>query len=144
MIGEPSPRHRQRRRAARARLGWLRTGFTLIELMVVMAIVSLLLTLAAPRYFKSIDKSKETVLKANLAATRDALDKFYSDKGKYPDAMDELVKERYLRTPPYDPIIDSSSSWTIVAPPNGQTGLVFNLFSAAPGNGSNSIPYAQW
>jgi general secretion pathway protein G len=119
-------------------------GFTLIELMVVMAIVSLLLTIAAPRYFKSIDKSKETVLKANLAATRDALDKFYADKGKYPDTLDDLVKERYLRTVPWDPIVESNSAWTIVAPPNGQTGLVYNLFSTAPGNDANNVPYAQW
>jgi general secretion pathway protein G len=119
-------------------------GFTLIELMVVMAIVSILLTLAAPRYFKSIDRSKETVLRANLASTRDALDKFYSDRGKYPDSLDELVKERYLRTVPLDPIIESSTSWTIVPPPDGQLGLVYNLFSAAPGSGANNIPYAQW
>lgn len=130
---------------------WLRrpsalrsSGFTLIELMVVMVIVALLLTLAAPRYFKSVDRSKETVLKANLAGTRDALDKFYGDKGKYPDALDELVKEHYLRTLPWDPILESYTSWTIVAPPDGQTGLVYNLFSTAPGKGANDIPYAEW
>lgn len=119
-------------------------GFTLIELMVVMVIVSLLLTIAVPRYFRAIDKSKETVLRANLSATREALDKFYGDRGKYPDQLEELVDTRYLRTMPYDPIMESSASWTLVPPPNGQTGNVYDLHSAAPGVGSNNVPYAQW
>jgi general secretion pathway protein G len=59
-----------------------RSGFTLIELLIVMSIVALLLTLAVPRYFASLERSKETVLKSNLAAMRDALDKFYGDTGK--------------------------------------------------------------
>lgn len=121
-----------------------RRGFTLIELMVVMVIVSLLLTLAAPRYFQSVDKSKETVLKANLAATREALDKFYADKGKYPDTLDDLVTEHYLRTLPWDPVLESNSAWKIVAPPNGQSGQVYNLFSTAPGKGRDDVPYAEW
>jgi general secretion pathway protein G len=122
----------------------LQKGFTLIELIIVMAIVSLLLTLAAPRYFKSIERSKETVLKANLAATRDALDKFYSDTGKYPDQLTDLVERRYLRTLPWDPILESADSWSTVAPAGGQAGAVYNIFSAAPGNGSNNVPYAEW
>ncbi|HEV7819545.1 MAG TPA: type II secretion system protein, partial [Burkholderiales bacterium] len=65
-------------------------GFTLIELIVVLTIVSLLLTLAAPKYFQSIQRSKETALKQNLATLRDAIDKFYSDQGKYPDALADL------------------------------------------------------
>lgn len=119
-------------------------GFTLIELMVVMVIVSLLLTIAVPRYFKSIDKSKEAVLRANLSATRDALDKYYSDKGKYPDQLDDLVEGRYLRALPYDPVVDSNANWTFVAPPNGQTGNIYDLHSNSPAVGSNNVPYAQW
>jgi general secretion pathway protein G len=122
----------------------LRKGFTLIELIIVMAIVSLLLTLAAPRYFRSIERSKETVLRANLASTRDALDKFYSDTGKYPDQLTDLVDRRYLRTLPWDPITESSDSWSVVAPPGGQAGSVYNIFSGAQGAGSNNVPYAEW
>ena len=122
----------------------LHKGFTLIELMVVMVIVSLLLTIAVPRYFRSIEKSKETVLKANLAATRDAIDKFYGDKGKYPDQLTELVDGRYLRVLPFDPIAESDVTWTVVAPPNGQVGNIYDLHSAATGIGTNNIPYAQW
>lgn len=119
-------------------------GFTLIELIVVMTIVSLLLTLAAPRYFRSIDKSKETVLKANLFATRDALDKFHADRGKYPSQLAELVEKRYLRTLPWDPITESADSWVLVPPEDGQEGGVYNITSGADGTGSDGVPYAQW
>jgi general secretion pathway protein G len=119
-------------------------GFTLIELIIVMAIVSLLLTLAAPRYFRSIDRSKETVLKANLSSTRDALDKFHADTGRYPNDLAELVERKYLRTLPWDPIEESADGWTIVAPQGGEAGGVYNIFSSAQGNGSNEIPYAEW
>jgi general secretion pathway protein G len=119
-------------------------GFTLIELIIVMSIVSLLLTLAAPRYFKSVNRSKETVLKANLAGTRDALDKFYADTGRYPERLTELVDRKYLRALPWDPIADSAEDWTLVAPTGGQPGLVYNIFSSAPGVGSNNLPYADW
>ena len=119
-------------------------GFTLIELIVVMTIVSLLLTLAAPRYFRSIDKSKETVLKANLVATRDALDKFHADTGKYPLQLSDLVDKHYLRTLPYDPIVDSSEAWVITPPSDGQEGGVYNINSSAEGADADGVPYAQW
>jgi general secretion pathway protein G len=119
-------------------------GFTLIELIVVMTIISLLLTLAAPRYFRSIDKSKETVLKANLFATRDALDKFHADTGKYPQQLAELVEKHYLRTLPWDPITESSESWVLVSPIDGQEGGVYNITSGAEGAGSDGVPYAEW
>jgi general secretion pathway protein G len=119
-------------------------GFTLIELIVVMTIVSLLLTLAAPRYFRSIERSKETVLKANLTATRDALDKFNADTGKYPDQLSELVTRRYLRTLPWDPIAESNDAWVIDAPTDGRTGNVYNLHSGAEGRGIDGTPYAEW
>jgi general secretion pathway protein G len=121
-------------------IGIARRGFTLIELMVVMTIVSLLLTLAAPRYFRSIERSKETVLKANLAATRDALDKFHG----YPEQLRELVERKYLRALPWDPVIESFDSWVLVAPSDGQAGSVYDIHSAAEGAGLSGVPYAQW
>ena len=119
-------------------------GFTLIELIVVMTIISLLLTLAAPRYFRSIDKSKETVLKANLVATRDAIDKFHADTGKDPQQLGELVEKHYLRTLPWDPIAESSDSWVLVPPADGQDGGVYNITSGAEGAGADGVPYAEW
>jgi general secretion pathway protein G len=75
-------------------------GFTLIELLVVLSIIALLLTLAVPRYFNSIDVAKEAVLRENLHLVRETIDKFYADKGRYPESLDELVSEKYLRSLP--------------------------------------------
>jgi general secretion pathway protein G len=118
-------------------------GFTLIELVVVLSIVALLLTIAAPRYFKSVEKSKETVLKSNLAMTRDALDKFYGDNGRYPDNLDELIQKKYLRKLPFDPVIDDSTSW-IVVPPRSAEGGVGDIFSSAEGNATDGTPFRNW
>jgi len=119
-------------------------GFTLIELIIVMAIVALLLTLAAPRYFHSIERSKEAVLRANLATTREALDKFRGDTGKYPDRLEVLVEKRYLKALPYDPINESRDNWTIVPPESTEKGGVFDLHSSAEGNGLDGTPYKDW
>jgi general secretion pathway protein G len=120
------------------------SGFTLIELVIVLAIVALLLTIAAPRYFHSVDRSKETVLKANLAMTRDALDKYFGDNGKYPEKLDALVEKKYLRSLPLDPITESSATWTIVPPDTPEKGVVFDIHSGAQGNSADGTPYSEW
>ncbi len=119
--------------ATNMRLRPRREGFTLIELLVVMVIVSLLLTIAIPRYFGSLQKTKETVLRQTLAVTRDALDKYYGDNGKYPDSLETLVSKRYLRALPLDPITESNSTWTVVAPEDPSKGAVYDLHSGAEG-----------
>jgi len=96
-----------------------KSGFTLIELLVVMAVIAALLTLAAPRYFSSIEKSREAVLQANLAMMRQTLDKYYGDKGRYPDALDDLVANKYLRSVPTDPVTESNATWIVVPPAPG-------------------------
>ena len=120
-----------------------RRGFTLIELLVVMAVVALLLTIALPRYFQSIDVSKETVLVENLRVTRDAIDKFYSDTGRYPESLEELVEKKYLRSVPYDPIVESSERWVIAAPPGDLKGNVYDLRSGAPGAARSGKPFGE-
>ena len=118
-------------------------GFTLIELLVVLAIVALLSTLAMPRYFHSIDIAKETILAENLQTTRDTIDKFYSDTGRYPESLDELVEKKYLRALPLDPIAESVTGWIIIAPAPGDKGKVADLKSSAPGITHTGVPYAQ-
>lgn len=119
-------------------------GFTLIELMVVMVIVALLITLSAPLYFGSLQKSKETVLLQTLAITRDALDKYYADNGKYPDTLDALVSMHYLRAVPVDPITGSSSSWTTVSPEDADKGRIYDIHSGAAGAGLHGKPFKDW
>lgn len=94
-----------------------RRGFTLIELVVVMSIIALLLTIALPRYFHSLDNGRQAVQRQNLATIRDAIDKFFADQGRYPDALDELVTRRYLREVPIDPLTEQRH-WQVVAPPD--------------------------
>jgi len=119
-------------------------GFTLIELLVVLAIIATLLMLALPRYFSSVDKSKEAVLKENLYQMRDAISKYYGDKGKYPETLDALAAEKYLRKVPLDPVTESAATWIVVPPQDPQKGGVYDVRSGAPGNSSDGAPYAEW
>lgn len=121
-----------------------RRGFTLIELLVVLAVIATLLTLALPRYFQSIDKSKEAVTKENLNQIRDSIGRYYADKGKYPETLDTLVTERYLRKVPLDLITESAMTWRLIAPSDGQKSGVYDVRSGAPGNGLDGTEYAQW
>ena len=77
-------------------------GFTLVELLVVLAIIGVLLGIALPRYFGSEDRAKEAVLKENLYRMREAIQHYYADKGKYPEQLEALAAEKYLRAVPLD------------------------------------------
>lgn len=121
-----------------------RRGFTLIELLVVLGIVALLLTLAVPRFFPSIDSAKETILADNLRNTRAVIDQFYSDTGRYPDSLEQLVEKKYLRALPLDPIAESTVNWIVVPPDDGAKGGVYSIKSGAPGNDRSGKPYLDW
>lgn len=119
-------------------------GFTLIELIVVMAVIALLLTIAVPRYFSSVDRSKEAALKEDLRTMRDSIDKFVADNGKYPDSLEDLVKKRYVRQIPVDPITNSNETWKLVPPPNESIqGRVYDVKSGAEGNSREGTPYGE-
>lgn len=119
-------------------------GFTLIELLVVIAIIGTLLGIAVPRYFASVERSKEAVLKENLAVMRDAIQKYYADKGKYPEKLDDLAAEKYLRKIPVDPLTDSATTWVAVPPKDSEKGGVYDLHSGAQGKAPDGTPYAEW
>ena len=121
----------------------LSIGFTLIELLVVLAIVSLLLTLVAPRYFRSMDAAKEAVLMETLHRTRETLDKFYGDQGRYPNSLEELVERHYLRSLPFDPITESTTSWLLVPSSSQARGQVFDLHSGAMGQTLEGRPFQE-
>ena len=120
----------------------MRRGFTLIELLVVMAIIATLLTIALPRYFGSVDRSKEVTLRQSLTVMRDAIDKFYADTGRYPDKLEDLVEKRYIRAIPVDPVTDSADTWVIVPVPGALAqGGVYDVKSGAKGNASDGKPF---
>lgn len=120
-------------------------GFTLMELMVVMAIIASLLTLALPRYFHSVERSRDAVLRQDLSIMRDAIDKFFADRGRYPATLEELAEQRYLRKVPPDPITDSTSTWIVIAPPEGQAqDGVYDVRSGAPGRSRDGEAYEEW
>lgn len=119
-------------------------GFTLVELLVVMAVIALLMSIAAPRYFHSVDRAKEATLRANLAVMRDSLDKHFGDHGKYPQQLSELVDKRYLRSIPVDPLTGSDRSWVAVPPKSADLGGVADVRSGAEGGSPTAGPYASW
>ena len=121
-----------------------KSGFTLIELIVTLSIIALLVSIIAPHYTGRILRAEEAVLRENLLLLRDALDKHYSDAGRYPDALAELVSKRYLRALPRDPLTRSTDSWVVVPPADREKGGVYDVHSAASGTGSDGKPYAQW
>jgi general secretion pathway protein G len=117
-------------------------GFTLVELLVVLSIIALLLSIAAPRYFQHVERSKEAVLRENLATLRDALDQYHADKGRWPDRLESLAEEHYLRTVPTDPVTGQTDTWITVPAEDGAG--VNNVKSGAPGVGTDGTPYADW
>lgn len=119
-------------------------GFSMIELMVALAILAAILSVAAPRYYGTLDAAKENVLREDLFALRDAIDKYFSDAGKYPDSLDELVAKRYLRAIPVDPLTQSSKSWVVAPPQDGAKGAVFDVHSAAPNKARDGTWFKDW
>lgn len=119
-------------------------GFTLIELMVVLAIVALLVAIVAPHYTGRIARAEETVLREDLAVMRDAIDKHYADAGQYPGSLEELVAKRYIRSIPSDPLTRDSRTWIVVAPADREKGGVYDVKSGARGTGSDGKPYGEW
>lgn len=120
-------------------------GFTLMELMVVMAIIASLMTLALPRYFNSVERSREAVLRQDLSIMRDAIDKFFADRGRYPATLDELAERRYLRKVPVDPVTESATTWVVVPPPDGEVREgVYDVRSGAPGQSLDGEAYESW
>ena len=123
-------------------------GFTLVELMVVVAIIALLVGVALPRYQHSQRKARESVLKQNLFVLRQTIDQYFADKGYYPSSIDALVDENYLRKYPLDPMTNAED-WEEV-PADSETSLdptqpagIWDVKSRASGETLEGIPYSE-
>lgn len=124
-------------------------GFTLIELMVVMAIISVLLAIALPIYQKSITRAKESVLRNNLFTLRTMIDEYTIDKQKAPETLDDLVSEGYLRQVPQDPMTGSNQTWKTTmedTPIGGSTSTpgIFDVHSGSDKTALDGTAYSDW
>jgi general secretion pathway protein G len=124
-------------------------GFTLIELMVVMTIIVTLATVGLVQYRQSVTFAKESVLKDQLFALRDAIDQYYADKNQYPPTLDDLVSSGYLRSLPKDPFTISTSTWSTVpseadpANPTAPPG-VYDVHSGSDQTAMSGDKYSDW
>ena len=124
-------------------------GFTLVELMIVMAIIGVLLTVAIPSYMGAVRQAREAVLKEDLHTMRSAIDSFTADKQKAPQSLDDLVTEGYLKEVPVDPMTRSKETWQTTTSDTlssvDQTDPGINdVHSGAQEQGSDGQPYSAW
>ncbi|MEZ4305730.1 MAG: type II secretion system protein [Nitrospirales bacterium] len=129
---------------------WMRSksGFTLLELLIVVAIAAILVTLAVPSFQQSSLKAKEAALKQNLFTVRAIIDQFYADRGKYPASLEELVTEHYIRSIPVDPFTKSSDTWEEVLEEKDEEddspAGIFDIHSGSDLTALDGTPYKEW
>lgn len=133
--------------AASTRIGDMRRsivhkarGFTLVELMVVLVLIVILASLAAPLVTSSIQRGREAVLKEDLLVMRKAIDDYYADTGNYPEDIKQLMEKRYLRKIPVDPLTERSDTWREVRDDAG----IVDIKSGADGKSANDESYSEW
>ena len=123
------------------------TGFTLIELLFVLLIVALLASLVAPVVTSSIGRAKESTLREDLKVMRKAIDDHYADTGKYPAELEDLVKKRYLRKVPIDPVTESRDTWKPTHAEDSKTGAaqgIIDVHSGSEEKASDETYYKDW
>jgi general secretion pathway protein G len=119
-------------------------GFTLIELLVVMAIIGTLLAIAVPRYFHTVERARETVLRHDLAILREAIDKFYSDLNAYPQTLQALADKHYVRAVPADPFTKASDTWVLTQSDDPDHPGIRDVHSGAEATAADGTAFATW
>lgn len=126
--------------------GKRQTGFSLMELLVVLVLIALLASVVTPVVTNSIDRAKESTLKENLFVMRKAIDDYYTDRGEYPASLDSLVEEKYLRRIPDDPITETRRQWKLIhaeGDSGGQSGII-DVRSESDKTSREGTPYNEW
>lgn len=121
-----------------------RRGFTLIEVLVVMTLIALLVTIALPRYFNGLQRSKEAVLKEDLRVLRQAIEDYHGDKNQLPESLEALVEQRYIKFIPVDPVTERADTWVLQLTYSTRYPQLYDVNSGAKGAGLNGIPYQEW
>lgn len=116
-------------------------GFTLLELVIVIFILSILASLISPNILTRATDAREAVLKSNITGLRYNLDQFYNDTGSYPTTLNDLVSKKYIRQIPIDPITESNTTWKIVYDKNK---TIIDIKSGAAGSSSKGVPYENF
>jgi general secretion pathway protein G len=150
-VGEAS-REPWRRRVVRSlnrRITGTSAGFTLIELLVVLALIVILASVGLAQYKNSVIYAKQAVLKDDLFKLNDAIDQYYADKGQYPNSLESLVTDGYMRAIPVDPFTNSATTWQTVPAepdPNNPTALggIYAVRSGSDGTALDGTKYADW
>ena len=124
-------------------------GFSLIELLIVMTIIGILATAAVPQLFDATLRAEEAVLRRDLFIMRDAIDQYYADRGEYPQRLNDLAANAYVREIPEDPITKSRDTWVVKLVDwelldEGERPGIWDVRSGAPGTGLNGIEYSEW
>jgi general secretion pathway protein G len=132
-----------------------RSGFTLIEILIVISIIGILITLAQPSFQRAVTAAREATLKENLFVLRDVIDQFYADNGKYPASLSDLTEKGYIRRIPKDPTTGSAETWVLVpatseqtgqqtTSPQGQQSGIFDVKSGSEAVSSDGSRYSDW
>jgi general secretion pathway protein G len=133
----------------RALVGRSERGFTLVELLVVISMISILAAMGVVQYRNSVQRTRETTLRYDLFEMRDVIDQYYADKGKYPASLDALVSDGYMRKIPIDPVTNSTDTWQTVpaeadpANPSAEPGI-YDVKSGASGTALDGSSYSDW
>ncbi len=119
-------------------------GFTLLEMLIVMALIGILVTIAAPSFQRSIIRARETSLKHTLFVFRDVIDQYYADHGKYPETLETLAEEHYIREIAKDPFTGFSDTWVLIPPEGEETDGVYDVHSGSDRVSLDGVPYNEW
>ena len=125
-------------------------GYTLIELLMVLAIIATLLSIVAPRYFTTLNRARDTTLRTNLKTIRIAIDRYHGDTGRYPESLAHLARLRYLNEVPIDPVTERTDTWIELTRPcvqdeeHNPCRALTDVRSGASGVGSNGVEFAKW